>query len=228
MSGDARLIIVAGSDTTAATLTYMMYHLAKDPSIVTKLRQELKEINYCPGSEAEVRDIQDAKYLNGIINEALRLHPAVPSGVLRQTPPEGIDIEGTFIPGGVTISSPLYSMGRRKSLIRPHFQFPTTNICCVVESCFEHAQEFIPERWGDKPELVHNKAAWAPFGGGVYSCVGKQLALMELRSVAARTVMQFDISFAPGEDGSNLLNRTRDVFTLDLAPLNLVFTERTK
>jgi hypothetical protein len=115
MSGDARLIIVAGSDTTAATLTYIMYHLAKAPQLVEKLRGELREINYLPGSETEVRDIQDAKYLNGVINEALRLHPAVPSGLLRLTPPEGLYIEGTFIPGGVTISSPLYSMGRRES-----------------------------------------------------------------------------------------------------------------
>jgi cytochrome P450 len=95
-----------------------------------------------------------------------------------------------------------------------------------VESCFQHASEFIPERWGDKPELILNKAAFAPFSSGVYSCVGKQLALMELRGVIARAVTQFDIGFAPGEDGTNLLTKTRDVFTLDLAPLNLVFTER--
>ena len=115
MTGDARLIIVAGSDTTSATLTYLMYHLAKAPHLITKLREELREMRYLPGSETEVRDIQDAKYLNGVINETLRLHPPVPSGLLRLTPPEGINIEGTFIPGGVTISSPLYSMGRRKS-----------------------------------------------------------------------------------------------------------------
>jgi cytochrome P450 len=114
MTGDARLIIVAGSHTTAANLTYLMYNLAKSPHIVTKLREELRELNYLPGSETELHDIQDAKYLNGAINEALPLHPAVPSGLLRLTPPEGINIEGTFIPGGVTISSPLYSMGRRK------------------------------------------------------------------------------------------------------------------
>jgi tryprostatin B 6-hydroxylase len=116
MTGDARLIIVAGSDTTASTLTYIMYHLAKAAHVVTKLREELKEMNYLPGSETEVRDIQDAKYLNGIINEALRLHPVVPSGLLRLTPPEGINIDGTFIPGGVTVSSPMYSMGQRKFL----------------------------------------------------------------------------------------------------------------
>ena len=131
ITGDARLIIVAGSDTTAATLTYIMYHLAKTPHLVTKLREELREMNYLPGSETEVRAIQDAKYLNGVINEALRLHPAVPSGLLRLTPPEGINVEGTFIPGGVTISSPLYSMGRRKLITLLPFSFllpPQTNI----------------------------------------------------------------------------------------------------
>ena len=95
-----------------------------------------------------------------------------------------------------------------------------------MESCFKHAPEFIPERWGDKPKLIRNKSAFAPFGGGPYSCVGKQLALMELRSVISRVVTQFDVHFAPGEDGTALLTKTRDVFTLDLAPLNLVFTER--
>lgn len=92
-----------------------MYHLAAQPEIVTKLRDELKSLNYLPGSDNEIRDIQDAKYLNGVINETLRLHPAVPSGVLRLSPPEGLEINGKYIPGGITVSSPLYSMGRRES-----------------------------------------------------------------------------------------------------------------
>ena len=42
----------------------------------------------------------------------------------------------------------------------------------------------------------------------------------------ARVVTQFDVGFAPGEDGTGLLTKSRDVFTMDLAPLNLVFSER--
>lgn len=124
ISGDARLIIVAGSDTTAASLTYITYHLARAPHVVVKLREELRLLNYRPGHETELRDIQDAKYLNGVINEALRLHPPVPSGILRLTPPEGITIDGKFIPGGVTISAPSYSMGRRKL---PSYDSSTTH-----------------------------------------------------------------------------------------------------
>jgi cytochrome P450 len=111
--GDTRLVIVAGSDTTSSALTHIFYHLAKEPHIVSKLRAELEPI-YTPGSETEVRDIQDAKYLNGVINEALRLHPPVPSGLLRETPPEGAMVGNTFIPGGITVSAPTWSMGRCK------------------------------------------------------------------------------------------------------------------
>jgi cytochrome P450 len=61
---------------------------------------------------------------------------------------------------------------------------------------------------------------------GPYSCIGKQLALMELRIVTARIVTQFDISFAPGENGRDLFEKTKDVFTLEVAPLRMVFTRR--
>ena len=107
LSGDTRLVIVAGSDTTSSALTHIFYHLA------SKLRAELDPI-YTPGLETEVRDIQDAKYLNGVINEALRLHPLVPSGLLSQTPPEGAMVGNSFIPGGITVSAPTWSMGRCK------------------------------------------------------------------------------------------------------------------
>jgi cytochrome P450 len=61
---------------------------------------------------------------------------------------------------------------------------------------------------------------------GPYGCVGKQLALMELRNVTARIVSQFDVKFAPGEDGTDLLEKSTDIFTLALAPLMLIFTNR--
>ena len=72
LQANARLIIVAGSDTTAATLTYMFYHLAKDPDQVKRLREELKPI--ATGSWSD-KDINQAQRLNACIYEALRMHP---------------------------------------------------------------------------------------------------------------------------------------------------------
>lgn len=49
---------------------------------------------------------------------------------------------------------------------------------------------------------------------------------MEVRSVTAQLLKNFDVSFAPGEDGTDLLEKTLDTFTMELAPLRLCFTPR--
>ena len=97
LQADARLIIVAGSDTTAATFTYLFYYLAKDPEQVKKLREELKPLT--SSDDWSDKDINQAQHLNGCIYEALRLHPPVPSGVQRLTPPEGMEVDGRHVPG---------------------------------------------------------------------------------------------------------------------------------
>jgi cytochrome P450 len=114
LSGDSRLIIVAGSDTTSTTLTYAFYHLAKDPTQMAKLRTELKSLVNSE-KDFEVKDVRDANHLNAIINETLRLHPPVPTGVYRLTPPEGITVGETYIPGDVTVITPNYTLGRCQS-----------------------------------------------------------------------------------------------------------------
>jgi cytochrome P450 len=63
---------------------------------------------------------------------------------------------------------------------------------------------------------------------GRYSCIGKQLAYMELRAVTATIISKFDVTFAPGEDGSKLINESKDCFTIVMQPLMLKFTPRVK
>lgn len=104
-------MIVGGSDTTAATLTYIFYHLASDPSQVAKLRAELEPLLQ-GRPELDPKDVSAAKHLNGVIHEALRLHPPIPSGFPRLTPPEGITVNGTYVPGGTTVVIPLWTMSR--------------------------------------------------------------------------------------------------------------------
>ena len=111
LNGDARLIIVAGSDTIAITLTHIFYYLAVDSVQVEKLRVELKTL-IKPNNSFRVRDVQHGNHLNGIINEALRIHPPVASGTNRITPVQGITIDGVFVPGNTNVSVPQYAIGR--------------------------------------------------------------------------------------------------------------------
>lgn len=79
---------MGGADTTAATLSFLFYHLANDPSQVQKLRDELEPL-LDMSNVLKQKDIPKAQHLNGVIQEALRMHPAIPSGFPRLTPPRG-------------------------------------------------------------------------------------------------------------------------------------------
>ncbi|KAF2867502.1 cytochrome P450 [Massariosphaeria phaeospora] len=219
--GDALVMIVAGSVTVAATLTFLFCHLALLPQHAQTLRGELANIDI-----ADNRVLQPLPYLNALINETLRLYPPVPTALLRQTPPEGIPFGDRRVPGGVTVSTPLWSLGR-------------------LESSYVRAKEFLPERWYAGSELVRDQRGFAPFLSGAYgvilsrrtsskytnsesgthSCLGKQLALMELRLVAAKLVTAYEFGFAEGSGGAEVLD-FKDSFTAVPGSLRLVFRAR--
>lgn len=74
------------------------------------LRQELEGVDIYSH-----RALESCDYLNGFINETLRLRPVVPTNGYRQVPAGGISVAGTFIPEGTTIVTPRWSFGRCKS-----------------------------------------------------------------------------------------------------------------
>jgi cytochrome P450 len=90
LNEDSRLIIIAGSDTTAASLTNAFYFMAKDPAVYKKL-QRIVDTAF-PGGESDFNYTTAASlpFLDGIINETLRLTPSVPEGLMRTTPAEGL------------------------------------------------------------------------------------------------------------------------------------------
>ena len=96
------------SDTVATTLLCIFYRLAQNPRYLREIQNELAGID----SIEHLNTLRDLQCLNGVIEETLRLHPAVPTGGLRQTPPEGAIIAGKFIPGNTIICAPRYSIAR--------------------------------------------------------------------------------------------------------------------
>ncbi|OAP58578.1 hypothetical protein AYL99_07668 [Fonsecaea erecta] len=206
LEGDSRLIIVAGSDTTAATLVHLFYYIATEKGLIDRLREELDGLAK-PEEKIDALKIKDAPLLNGAINEALRLNPAVPSGVFRETPKEGVEIAGVYIPGNTVIQMPQYVMGRDPDL-------------------YPQPLEFIPERHFSRPELIRHKDAFHPFSAGPYNCIGKNLAYMEIRLLTANIIRKYDVRLADGETGESLLTGTHDHFTLGLGPLDLCFEPR--
>jgi hypothetical protein len=75
-SGETGILIFTTSDTTAATLAWIVYELCKQPAIQAKLREQIDAIAPFK-SHLDVEDVANCAFLDGVIHEALRLHPAV-------------------------------------------------------------------------------------------------------------------------------------------------------
>lgn len=73
--------------------------------------------------------------------------------------------------------------------------------------------------------MIKHKDAFAPFSAGPMGCIGKNLALTELRTLTTKLLLQFDVRLADGEDGERLLHKTLDQFTVDCGGLDLVFSK---
>ncbi|KAK2745869.1 hypothetical protein FQN57_003482 [Myotisia sp. PD_48] len=210
---DSELAIVAGSETTAANLTTVLYLLARHPDKQKALRDEIDSL--VPNlSEFSHQKLVGSALLEGCINEGMRLYPPVPSGMQRVTPPEGAMIAGRWIPGETIVSTPTYTLHRDSRY-------------------FIEPDRFIPERWSTKPELILHKAAFSPFLTGRYSCAGRPLAMMEMRMLIALLVRSFDFRLAnenPADtDIEGLFDKKdgyQDFFTAATPKVSLAFVKR--
>ncbi|CAG9954643.1 unnamed protein product [Clonostachys rosea f. rosea IK726] len=203
LHGDAQLIVIAGSDSVAATLTHIFYELAYDANLTKTLQDALDAL-----PSLENSNLINVELLDAVINETLRLHPPVPSGTQRVTPPGGLRIGSNQIPGNTIVQVPSYTV----------FRDPRN---------FERPTEFLPDRWTEHKELIKNKSVFIPFNMGPYACVGKRLALMEIRRVTAEILTRYDITVAPGYEKGSFLGKKQDTFTVVSGPLPLIFTPRT-
>ncbi|KAF7914358.1 uncharacterized protein EAF01_000764 [Botrytis porri] len=210
LNSNANLIIIAGSDTTSSTLTQALRALAKEPGILSKLQREIDELCSVMSKDKEITidSIRNLEYLNAVVDEVLRLYNPIPSGPHATTYPQGIEVGGIHIPGNVQVEM-------------SHLVLMTD------ERYFPQGKSFIPERWtNERPELMRDRRAYIPFGYGVHSCVGKTLALHELRLVIARIVRTFDIQFGHSHDDVLFESEWKDYMAVEIGDLWVRFLPR--
>lgn len=151
LHGDAFLIIVAGSDTVAASLTCLFYQLALHPHVYKKLQTEIDAAyEQAANEKVDHQILQKLPYLQPCIDESMRLYPPVPSGVSRLTPPEGLQVGERFVPGGSLVRVPLSTVFRDPRL-------------------FDRPNEYVPERFTTETHMVRDKASCNPFMIGTSS-----------------------------------------------------------
>ncbi|OJZ80146.1 hypothetical protein ASPFODRAFT_53879 [Aspergillus luchuensis CBS 106.47] len=154
------MLIVAGSGTTAVTMTFLTWAVMANPEIQSRLEKEVAALR----EDFTDSELEAQPYLNAVINEALRLYGAAPFGLPRVVPATGFNVCGHHVPGGTIVTTQSFSLHRDGSV-------------------WAEPDKFIPERWLDKQQ--HPKAIFAPFGGGSRTCIGLHMAQMELRFATA-------------------------------------------
>lgn len=140
---NAQSYIIAGSDTTSNTLTYLVWAVCCHPEIKSRLVKELEALP----DDFEYEDLRLANlsYLENVVDEALRRFPAAPSGLPREVPEGGAELCGYHIPAGYTVTTQNYSLHRDLE-------------------AFPDPEKFDPSRWENPTPAM--KDAYMPFGGG--------------------------------------------------------------
>ncbi|KAL2158774.1 hypothetical protein VTH06DRAFT_3965 [Thermothelomyces fergusii] len=188
---NARLLVTAGSETTATALSGAAYFLARHPDVQARLAKEVRE-SFASEDEIDLFSVNRLKYMLAVLDEAMRMFPPVPSQLPRKCHAAGDVICGYYVPGGTTLDIWPWAMN-----------YSSRN--------FTAPDKFLPERWLDEagPDgLVFDKSrqgALQPFSVGPRNCIGKNLAYVEMRLILARLIWNYDLAFADRETSENFL-----------------------
>lgn len=151
---NSALFIVAGSETTANLLSGLLARLIWNPDKMKKLTDEIRGA-FKSEDELVYESLSKLEYLNACLEEGLRIHPPVPTGLLRTVPKGGDTIDGDYVPAGTSVAVSSWSASHN----------PLN---------FRDCDSFIPERWLDKTYDTDYKKAAQPFSLGPRGCIGKQ------------------------------------------------------
>ena len=220
--GESNVLMIAGSDTTSTGLASTIFYLVRNPRAMAELQREIRS-NYADVEEiVSGSKLNNLVYLKACIDEALRLAPAVPGAMPREVLPGGIMADGVFLPGGTDCGTPCYAIHRHPDYYREPLAF-------VPERWIEGAMcQTDSKIWvATQDDIEIARKAYCPFSIGPRGCIGKGMALMEMRLTLARMLFLFDIEFADstGEDKDGHLSMV-DHFTSQKTGPNVVFKKR--
>lgn len=171
--------VFAGSDTTSITLNAALFNIITRPEVLSTLRAELDEA----GRRGELSDppefaeAQKLPYLQAVLKESLRLHPATGLPLWREVPAGGATLCGRYFPAGTSVGVNSWVAHRNR------------------DTWGEDADEFRPERWinSNEDQLREMNAMFMPFGLGSRTCIGKNISLLEISKLIPLIVRKFDI-----------------------------------
>jgi cytochrome P450 len=165
---------VAGLDTVANTLASLVYAVLKHPEVLERVRAEADAV-FARGPVTEA-SLTDMPSINGAVMEAMRLYP------IAVAQPRVADRDFDYAGYRIREGEPVYC-----AVTVPHF----------LPEFFPNPQAFDIDRYSAERREHANPGAYAPFGKGPHTCLGKGIADVQMTLTAARLFHRLDLALDP-------------------------------
>ena len=163
-AADITFVVIAGHDTTANSISWILRELARAPEEQEKLRSSLQAMGQDAWDKSPV--------LRNAVKEGMRLYPVAPKGVTRIIGRDFVSSEGYLLPKGSVISMPFIANLRNPAV-------------------FDEADSFIPSRWENATKEMNE--SFYPFSMGKRNCIGQSLAMAEIHTIIPRICSEFEL-----------------------------------
>ena len=186
----------AGSETTAISLSSVFYYLLRNPPALARLRAEIDDaarrgaFSDCETGLVTWHESQRLEYLDAVVKESFRMHPAPGLPLERIVPPGGTEIAGRFVAGGTIVGCSAWVIHQNRDI-------------------FGHdADQFRPERWlvdeekasvspeardREEQRVKEMNGMLLQFGMGSRTCIGKNISLLEIYKVVPSLLRRFEV-----------------------------------
>ena len=173
-------LLLGGEDTTANTLAWIAYYLARHPDVQSELRAEVDHVLSGSSVLGDHTRIADMPLLTAIVHETLRLKGPAPFVALATA--RAVELGDVAVPAGTSI----FVLLRAVALRTPGTSNP---------------ESFEPKRWLElsSPQRAELARTSMPFGAGPRICPGRQLALLECALAISALVKRYELSLASQE-----------------------------
>ncbi|WP_077034291.1 cytochrome P450, partial [Pelomonas sp. KK5] len=187
VAGNVLTMLLAGEDTTANTLAWMIHLLWRHPDAMARARDEVRTVMGSGLVEQwTVEQLAGLDFLEACTHETMRLKPVAPMLGLQAS--RDTTLAGVEVPAGTIVITLL----RRDS---------------VSETHFTDAARFDPQRWLGRDASSAKRIAM-PFGAGPRICPGRYLALLEMKLAMATLLARFDIAAVTPDEAPERMSFT--------------------